>query len=147
VATLDVLGGLAASGFECQAFCTSKFDFPHEVSLEKILDDLSEPYQVRTSGSGDDRAAILCTRRHQVPVSIVQLESTRQVPQTAEALHTVLASFRKTLEVGRPDVMLTYGGDPVTQGMIAMAKRRGIPVVFGIHNFSYTGVEPFRGVD
>ena len=27
---------------------------------------------------------------------------------------------------------------PITQGMIAVAKRRGIPVVFAIHNFAYT---------
>ena len=38
----------------------------------------------------------------------------------------------------RPDVMLTYGGDPITHGMIALARRRGIPVVFAIHNFGYT---------
>ena len=36
-----------------------------------------------------------------------------------------------------PDVMLTYGGDPITQGMMALAKHRAIPVVFGLHNFAY----------
>ena len=34
--------------------------------------------------------------------------------------------------------MLTYGGDPITLGMIAEARRRTIPVVFALHNFAYT---------
>ena len=62
-------------------------------------------------------------------------------------MRTVLEFFRTYLEVYQPDVMLTYGGDPVTQGMIALARRRGIPVVFAIHNFAYTGPQAFRGVD
>jgi glycosyltransferase involved in cell wall biosynthesis len=147
VATLDALEGLSAAGFECQAFCSSKVDFPQDVDFEKILDHLGEPYQVRPSASGAVRARILSTRRRQVPVTIVRLESTRQVAPPADEIRAVLSFFRKFLESERPDVMLTYGGDAVTLGMIAMAKRRGVPVVFAIHNFSYTGLEPFRGVD
>jgi glycosyltransferase involved in cell wall biosynthesis len=44
-------------------------------------------------------------------------------------------------------VRTPYGGDPVTQGMIALARDRGIPVVFAIHNFAYTDRGPFRDVD
>ncbi len=43
--------------------------------------------------------------------------------------------------------MLTYGGDAVTVGMIAAAKRRRIPVVFFIHNFAYVRTNPFALVD
>ena len=43
--------------------------------------------------------------------------------------------------------MLTYGGDPITQGMIALARRRGVPVVFAIHNFAYTEPWAFPDVD
>jgi hypothetical protein len=46
VATLDVLQGLTTLGFECQAFCTAKTDLHTEVSFEKMIDDLHEPYQV-----------------------------------------------------------------------------------------------------
>jgi glycosyltransferase involved in cell wall biosynthesis len=58
-----------------------------------------------------------------------------------------LRLFQKFLDVYRPDVMLTYGGDPITQGMIAAAGRAGIPVVFAIHNFGYTDLRHFSGVD
>ncbi len=43
--------------------------------------------------------------------------------------------------------MLTYGGDPVTAGMIDLARRRGIPVVFAIHNLAYRKAPPLTDVD
>jgi hypothetical protein len=43
--------------------------------------------------------------------------------------------------------MITYGGDPTTQGMIALAKQRRIPVVFMLHNFAYTTPRAFANVD
>ena len=93
------------------------------------------------------QARLLYTRRHGVPITIVRLDSTRKGEQSLEEVRTVLDLFRTYLEVYRPDVMLTYGGDPVTQGMIALAKGRGIPIVFVIHNFTYTGFAAFGGVD
>ena len=138
VATLDVLQGLAACGFECQAFCTAKLDLQTEVSVEKMIGELHEPCQVRPSACGADRARVLYTRRHQVPITFIRQDSTRHGKQTLEEVRTVLRFFQKFLGIYRPDVLLTYGGDPVTVGMIALAKRRGIPVVFAIHNFAYT---------
>jgi glycosyltransferase involved in cell wall biosynthesis len=42
---------------------------------------------------------------------------------------------------------LTYGGDWVAQEIIALAKRRSIPVVFALHNFAYQDAAFFRPVD
>ena len=67
--------------------------------------------------------------------------------QSPEEIHSVLEFFGKFLEVYQPDVMLTYGGDPISQGMMFLAKKCGIPVVFSIHNFAYTGLLPFSHVD
>jgi len=147
VATLDVLQGLTTLGFECQAFCTSKLDIHKEVNFEKIIGDLREPYQVRPSVCGADRARVLYTRRHQVPITFMHLETTRHIKQSREEIRTVLQFFLRFLEIYRPDVMLTYGGDGITLGMIALAKRRGIPVVFALHNFDYVHVQPFSQVD
>ena len=147
MATLDVLRGLALGGFACQAFCTSRLDFREEVSLETIIAEAGEPHQVRASACGSGQARLLYTRRHGVAITIVRLDSTRKGEQSLEEVRTVLDFFRTYLNVYRPDMMLTYGGDPVTQGMIALAKRCGIPVVFAIHNFAYTGLAAFGGVD
>ena len=147
VATLDVLQGLTTLGFECQAFCTSKLDLQTEVSFEKMIGDLHEPFQVRSSVRGGDRAQVLYTRRGQVPITLIRQESTRHGKQTPDEIRTVLRFFAKFVEIDRPDVLLTYGGDPITQGMIAVAKQRGIPVVFGVHNFQYVDPRAFAQVD
>ena len=147
VATLDVLQGLTAFGFDAQAFCTPKLDLPHEACFEQIIRDLREPYQVRASACGPHRAKVLYTRRRDVPITVVRLDSTRHVRQRPEEVHAVLEFFRVFLDVLQPDVMLTYGGDPVSVGMIDVARRRGIPVVFAIHNLNYQNAPPLDRVD
>ncbi len=147
VASLDLLQELAVSGFECQAFCTPKLDFPQEVPFEQIIGDLHEPYQVRPSMCGGHRAQVLYTRRRDVPITVIRLESTRHIRQQPEEIHAILEFFGKYLEIYQPDVLLTYGGDPISQGMMALARQRGIIVVFGIHNFGYTGRAAFSHVD
>ncbi len=123
VASLDLLQGLAASGFRCQAFCTPKLDFHQEVSFERIIGDLREPYQVRPSRCGTERARVLYTRRRDVPITVIRLESTRHVRLQPGEIHAVLEFFQKFLEVNQPDAMLTYGGDPISQGMMALARQ------------------------
>jgi glycosyltransferase involved in cell wall biosynthesis len=147
VATLDVLEGLATGGFDCQAFCTAKLDLQTEVRFVDVVDAMGDPHQARPSVCGSQRARVLYTRHHNVPITIIQLDSTRHVPQRLEEVQTVLEFFQKFLEAYCPDVMLTYGGDPITLGMIAEAKRRGIAVVFALHNFGYTTARFFANVD
>ena len=147
VATLDVLQGLTPFGFGCHAFCTPKLDLPHEACFEQIIAELREPYQVRASACGPYRAQMLYTRRRDIPITVMRLDSTRHGRQRPEEVGAVLEFFRKYLEVLQPDVMLTYGGDPVTAGMIDLARRRGIPVVFAIHNLAYRKAPPLTDVD
>ena len=147
VATLDLLQALTNLGLECQAFCTAKLDLNEAVCFEKLVGDLHEPFQVRPSACGDSHAKILYTRRHQVPITLIRLDSTRHIQQGPEEVGTILQFFQSFLEVYRPDVLLTYGGDPVTQGMMALARRRGTSVVFGLHNFQYVDPRAFSQVD
>ena len=147
VATLDVLQGLATAGFACQAFCTSRLDFQQEVCFEQIVGDMREPYQIRPSLCGGERAWLLFTRRHQVPITVVRLESSRHTRQSPEEVRNILTFFETFLDANAPDVMITYGGDPITHGMIRMARGRGIPVVFMIHNFGYRNAKLFPEVD
>ena len=90
---------------------------------------------------------MLYTRRRDVPITFIRQDSTRHVQQSRADIQTVLRFFARFLDVYRPDVLLTYGGDPITQGMIAVARLRGIPVVFAIHNFGYTQLQHFAKVD
>src|SRR5438094_25380 len=38
-------------------------------------------------------------------------------------------------------------GDPATRGVMDCARRRGLKVVFALHNFAYHDAGPFRDVD
>jgi glycosyltransferase involved in cell wall biosynthesis len=147
VATFDVLQGLVPLGFDCQAFCTSKLDFRGEVQLEQFIADLHDPYRVEPSVCGNEHAQVLYTRRGRVPITVIRLASSLHSEQSREEVGAVLAFFRKFLDTFAPDVMVTHGGDPITHGMIHLAKRRRIPVVFMIHNFAYTKAEGFANVD
>ena len=147
VATLDVLRGLGARGFECRAFCTPKMDLHNGSRLEQVLDSSGEFYQVISAVCGAERARVLYMQRHHVPITVVNLDSSPQVGMQPADVHTVLGFFRSFLEIDQPDVMLTYGGDPITNGMVDMARRRGIPIVFAIDNLQYFDPRPFANVD
>jgi glycosyltransferase involved in cell wall biosynthesis len=147
VATLDVLHGLCASGFECRAFCTPKLDLPNGFRLEKVLDGSGEIYDVLPAACGAERTQILYTQRGHIPITVVNFDPTTQAGLRPADVPTVLGFFRSFLEIEQPDVMLTYGGDPITNALIDMARRRGIPVVFAIHNLQYFDPRPFAKVD
>jgi glycosyltransferase involved in cell wall biosynthesis len=147
VATLDMLRALGQGSFECQAFCTAKLDFRTEVCFEDVIAATGEPQHVRPSICGSQRAQVLYTRHQRIPITVIRLDSTRHVPQRPDEVQKVLEFFGKFLEVNRPHVMLTYGGDPITIGMIAEAKRRKVPVVFALHNFAYTNPQFLANVD
>jgi glycosyltransferase involved in cell wall biosynthesis len=147
VATADMLQALSTAGFKRRAFCTPKLDFHAEVPVEEIVGATREPYQIQPTLCGTERARVLYTRCATVPVTIIRLESTRHGTTRREEVQTVLGFFRKFLDVKRPDVVLTYGGDPITLGMIAEAKQRQIPVVFALHNFAYTNPRYFSNMD
>ena len=127
IATLDMLEGLTTAGFACQAFCAAKLDFQKEASLDEIVDAMHEPHHDQPSVCDSQRASVMYTRRRRVQVTIIRLDSTRHVNHRPEEVESVLAFFRKFLDVYRPDVMLAYGGDPITMGMIAEAQPRSDP--------------------
>ncbi len=147
VSTLDTLRGLRLSGFDCQVFCTTKLYFEREVCFEDIINQLGEPFQIRALLAGSHRGRVLFTRRHGVPITVMRLDSTQYLPSDPEESLAVLDFFEKFLETYKPDAMLTYGSDSITRGMIALAKRRDIPVIFAVHTFGYTDINNFWNVD
>ena len=78
VATLD------ASGFQCQAFCCTKFDFREEVCPEHIIGGQGESVQVRDLSSSAGRMPVLHVQRGAVPVTLVRTGSTLITNQRPE---------------------------------------------------------------
>jgi hypothetical protein len=112
-----------------------------------VLDERHEPYRLRRVTRSHRQTDLIALQRRDVAISVIRTESSRSDPPAPEDVLTVLGFFQHHLQALQPDVLLTYGGDPISQGMIDLAHRRGIPVVFLIHNFAYDGPQPFAKVD
>ncbi|MCZ2341937.1 MAG: FkbM family methyltransferase [Bacteroidales bacterium] len=65
-------------------------------------------------------------------------------PQDVDQFRTVL---REVTRQFRPDVVLTYGGDPASLAVQEIARECQARLVFWLHNLAYTGMEPFQNCD
>ena len=146
VATQEWLHLLAAAGMRCQAYCSALLDFDEEVCLEQSLANLCLPYDLRKEAVAGACVRMLSTRLGDLPVTIFRNQFTRLGPLPQEQ-PAFLALYQRFLEAVSPDVVLTYGGDPLAQAMRELTQRRKIPVVFALHNFAYHDAGCFTHVD
>ena len=51
------------------------------------------------------------------------------------------------LDADRPDAVVTFGGDPLAETLMRLAKNRDLPVVFWLHNFAYRDAKIFTLAD
>ncbi len=65
-------------------------------------------------------------------------------PEETAAFVAVLAEAMRRF---RPDVLLTYGGDPASRGVVQVAKKAGAKVAFWLQNFAYPDAAAFDGCD
>ncbi len=146
-ATLDALKLLAGLGFHCEAFCGSRFDAWAEIPVEEVLRQRGGRYAVRDAQIGAFQGRMIFTAHGKIPVTLVDTGSTRGGWPDREEIAAFLTGCEIFLDRTRPDVVWTYGGDPVSLVVQQMAKQRGIPILFGLHNFSYPDLGAFRMVD
>jgi hypothetical protein len=137
VATAQTLQ-LLATDFQSHAFCSRQCDAPDEVPLEELL--AGRPHVILQA------ARIIETALEGwVPLSIFQSASSRGL--TKQEVPIFLDAYTSLLDLVQPQVLLTYGGDPVSRAIMKSAKGRGIKVVFLLHNFAYGKPETFANVD
>ncbi len=146
-ATLDGLSLLARSGFECQAFCNSRMDASEEVLVEEILAKRRLRYVVRNAQIGEYRGRMIFTTHGQVPVTLFNSASTRGGWINRKEIAAFITALEIFLVRNRPDLVWTYGGDSVALAVQQAAKKRGIPILFGLHNFNYHDPATFQMVD
>ena len=145
VTTRDALQLLARHGFECRAFCASKLDGDGQLSA--VSCQLSAVRTQRVTISGERSVDMIHGRVDAVSVHVFPTLSTRIDDWAPDEPQAMLAAFERVLGDFRPDVLLIYGGHPVAQEMMKLAKVRRIPVVFSLHNFAYDDARLFRNVD
>ena len=136
-ATLDALCLLARSGFECQAFCSTRIDAWEEVLVEEMLAQRGVRYQVRNAQIGRYQGRMIFTTHGSVPVTLFNAASTRGSWNCPEEIAAFLSGCEIFLRRNRPDLVWTYGGDAVSILLHKLVRQLGIPLVFALHNFSY----------
>lgn len=139
LAMRDLLELLAARGIDCRALSTGALDFQEETPLEAVLDPLEVPYERVGARLDENRVVeLIDLTLHGVRVSLLPTASSRagRAPDHTEG-GIFLALAEHALDRFQPDVLLTYGGHPANLALMARARRRGVAVVFHLHNFGY----------
>jgi len=147
-ATRDLLELLAAAGMDCRVLSTGVLDYFQETSLEPILAELNVPVRhpdALLAGGGS--VTVYDLELAGVRVTLMPTASSRygRSPNPEESAR-LLDLAGQVFERFRPDVLLTYGGHPTNLALMAQARKRGIAVVFHLHNFAYMDPSPFVDV-
>jgi glycosyltransferase involved in cell wall biosynthesis len=148
LATRDLLELLCARGVACRALTTGVLDYERETSLEEVLILMGLPFQRAEVSLGHRGSAIvLDLERNGVRLRLLPTASSRieRSPDEEEAA-VFLALAEEALDRFAPQVLLTYGGHPANRALMALARRRGIPVVFHLHNLAYVDRAIFTDV-
>jgi len=147
IATRDLLELVAARGWDARVFCGPALDFESPESLRQLLSDQQIPYRERRSSKGPIPFSVVHFRQNGVPVGVyLPDQGTSAAPSQPEGT-AFLTLLERVLEEFGPEILLTYGGDWVAAEIMRRARRRGIQVVFALHNFNYRAAELFRGAD
>jgi hypothetical protein len=122
-------------------------DAPEEVLVEEILAKRGIPYLVRNAQIGACRGRMIFTSHGQVRITLFNSASTRGGWINREEVTAFFTALELFLARNRLDLVWTYGGDPVALAVQQVAKQRGIPILFALHNFNYRDPAVFRMVD
>jgi GT2 family glycosyltransferase len=147
VATSHLLQLVQDEGFECRALCGPRLDAPQVATLETVLAAAPNGGGMRKTKLTGCDAEMLLTRLGSVPLAVFSAPFNAAGWFDEAATTAFYQSYTAFLDDYRPDVLLTYGGHPVAVSMMELAKKRDIPIVFALHNFLYSGTQPFRLVD
>lgn len=146
-ATLEALRVLANNGFDCQAFCATWSDSKEEVAIEAVLKKAKSWHEVRKVQIGGHYGQLVLNRQGNVPVTLFKTASSRQMWSSEEEIAGFLSGCELFLTRNRPDVVFTYGGDPISCELHRLIKRLDIPIIFALHNFNYRSPDMFRTID
>ncbi len=146
-ATRDGLHILTEQGFQCEAFCGTRFDALQDGPIQDSLTERGERYEIRKAKIGPYQGRLLFTTDGKLPVTLFESTSTRGGSMSASDARAFLTGCDIFLRRNRPDVVWTYGRDPVAVAVQRVASALGIPVLFTLYNFAYSERGAFEAVD
>src|SRR5579884_4000860 len=137
LATRDLLRLLARGGWPTAALCGPRLDYEQPPPLEDLLHAAGTPFQVQHAPAGPAPFDLFHLLDDGLPVSVFRPTVGPDAAPTPAQGAAFLDLLDGVADRFRPDVLLTYGGDRLAGELIARARRRGLPVVFALHNFAY----------
>ncbi|OAI51255.1 hypothetical protein AYO44_04980 [Planctomycetaceae bacterium SCGC AG-212-F19] len=144
----DLLALLARRGWATGAFSGPQLDFEYGPPIDRLLREYRLPVDVRPGVQGAVAFNLFHAAAGGVRTTIYQPNNDRRPLQpTRDEGAAFVNLVGEVLDRFRPDLILTYGGDWIAEATIALAKRRGVPVVFWLRNFAYHRAEQFAPVD
>ncbi len=102
---------------------------------------------VGISGVRQDTPSHLVASIEHVPVKTLNRPLRRNTPTDLDEAGEFLSLFDVVFDRFNPDVVMTYGGDPLTLEILSRARRRGATTVFTLHNLNYSTAAHFADVD
>lgn len=142
IANRAIMQGLARGGFAVEALCDAIIGADPAAHLSsvgtrsgEINGSVGMPNPAPPSWGGD------------FPVTALRQSLHEYVEQDTDEAKELLRLADESFERFRPDVLVTYGGDPLTLEILRNARRRGIATVFTLHNFGYRDAATFNDVD
>jgi hypothetical protein len=135
ISTRQLLELLAARGHDCRVLSTGVLDYQEETSLETILTGLKVPFRRSRAMLSQGSTSVFDLELGGVRVSLLPTSSSNY-PRSPDPVESAifLEMADQVFARFRPQVILTYGGLPVSLEMMARARRGGIPVVFFLRN-------------
>jgi glycosyltransferase involved in cell wall biosynthesis len=148
ICTRDLFAALAGRGWRCGAFTGPFLDDPAATPIGSVLRDQPGVRSGRGTAGLSNFAFHTTEGPGGFPVTVFAPDPPAPAlapsPEEAAGFLTVLTEAVRRFE---PEVVLTYGGDPASRGVTAVAQKAGARTVFWLHNFAYTDAAAFAGCD
>jgi glycosyltransferase involved in cell wall biosynthesis len=146
--TRDLFALLAARGWACGVMTGPYLDTHSNPPIDDRFRDASGVRAERGQAGSLGFTVYNFVAPRGYPVSIVSPEppATRRAP-TPDETSLFLRLLGLAVKEFRPEVVLTYGGDPASVGVIDVARRAGAKVAFWLHNYAYQSADLLRTCD
>jgi glycosyltransferase involved in cell wall biosynthesis len=154
VASRAMMEALVLRGFCAEVLCGPILERNGETGLALLLAARgspavyysAEPAVVAASGVQQSRPARIVASVNGVPTTILTGSTHPRAPSVGEQ-QDFLSLFERSLERLSPEVVITYGGGPLSRELLGRAKGRGAATVFALHNLRYNDRAAFANVD
>jgi glycosyltransferase involved in cell wall biosynthesis len=144
LAARDLLVSLTARGWEAQVLCGSQLDM-QLIQIDQILAKRGTPVESRRYENETSSFSTHDLMDAGVAVRVYEpAKWSRPIP--LEVGYPFIQLLDQQLQQRRPDLILTFGGGWLERGLLAVARRHGVPVVFWLRNTEYKSPDLFGSV-